>query len=83
MGSANHLTISSSDFLSLKRFKMVHILRLHGNWVESKVCGFSFFPLALINRSGLFPFDIRQQKMEEDIVPLVFSKALLDDRVIA
>ena len=44
---------------------------------------FLFFPLALINRSGLFPFDIRQQKMEEDIVPLVFSKALLDDRVIA
>ena len=84
MGPANYLTISPSDFLSLKRFKMVHILRVHGNWVESKVCGFSFFfPLALINRSGLFPFDIRQQKMEEDTVPLVFSKALLDDRVIA
>lgn len=47
VGPANYLTISPSDFLSLKLFKMVHILRLHGNWVESKVCGFSFFFLWL------------------------------------
>lgn len=47
VGPANYLTISPSDFLSLKRFKMVHILRVHGNWVESKVCGFSFFFLWL------------------------------------